>query len=232
MDLVNLLAKQLDAQSLHSLRQVSKLLCSKVSQLWTSVTMNRQLRTRQAKSLQGFPNLTSITLKHPETTFHLASLTRLTKVSLISRLPAHQSGSVDYLTVDVSPLACLPKLHTLALRRIASMPINTASAMSELTQLRALELQHCSTRSSKGHISRVSSDAQALQPHNLSCLPLLTKLQVVDSFPWLSAGLVNLQRVGFSTASSLAYLASAVYLSICRYCPELHRLSILRCKLC
>ena len=201
VDLVNLLAKQLDAQSLRSLRQVSVLLCSKVSQLWTTVTMNCPLKSRQAQRLQGFQSLTSLTLEHPDTTFYLTSLTSLTKVSLAGTPAAYPWNPVS-LTVDFGPLSCLPQLHTLALRCAAPVTLTNSSAMADLTQLRELELWHCSTRSTKGQIAESPSEAWASRPHDFSCLPQLTKLLAIDSLLWLAAGLINLQKVDFGTTAA------------------------------
>ena len=168
-----------------NLRLVSKLMRSRVNQQVTRVRLTHLLSGCQADRLRSFPRLTSLTFVKPTTTFHIAALTKLTKVSLRNdHYDYPDEEVVDRMSVDLGSLACLPRLHTLVLQGVAADESVQYSAMSGLTQLQALELFHCS--------GRPSSHASA---HDLSCLSQLTKLQVTDSPVWLSAGLVNLQKV-------------------------------------
>lgn len=157
--------------------------------------MTRSLSRCQAKLLKGFPKLTSLVFESPETLYHLSSLTGLTKVSITCNDGLEHEPKVDGMCLDLTALTDLPNLHTLNLQCVVLWPTGWSSIMSDFTQLQALQLKHCCSRDGTGTIAQQDDQLSRAGPQDLSKLPQLSCLQIVDSPMWLVPGLTNLQKV-------------------------------------
>ena len=193
------LTNQLDRYTLRNLRLVSRLLCSRLNQQVTKTTVRNRLSGCEAKRLLCFPRLTSLVFVRPSTTFHLAALTNLTKISLKHHQWLYPGKAFDRISVDLGSLACLPRLHTLAFQCVATDMLSFHPTLSEVPQLRALELLYCSVE----HPAPAGSYQDG--PHFLCKLPQLTRLQVADSPLWLSAGLHAHQKVAPFCGNGMAW---------------------------